>query len=735
MIAYRRYLCQTSVLLFLTIAAFSQGETANEVDTFKPPLKRALFHDAIDREQKVALRADGVSDNLLALSNNDEINFIVTHALVKKVDHLQYSIEKDSLIGEQQKVGYLRSFERLLKNINSNLQAKRMNVSNVPRMVEGFERALLADRSGESIEPIIMGYSYEVGNAIVRSEGFEKNPGIALVREGLIRKYCALYPSRIFATLRENPNVSFRDSLIKVAAYKNPRQLYDYAAANNRLGFAIAQIDDPLVKTITRISRSGGSGQLYFPFLDNLISGKMKFEDVELRDSIKYFGQLVQTRLDYVERAMNKDTAIAFEQLDRMLSKKVEQVFVNTINGLHNSDDAVRFRILQQLTASELYYVAVLSDGVIYTSSYTRGVYPLMMSKIGNRGDSLLQLVKFDRFKKFIKVAAAFNTLNDFLNSFHKKEDAKMLMTAFVNGLERSGSLEDGVDVADSYTSISEGNKELADYILNLTKWNYDRVRGMNDKRGMVMYNLLYNLFKSADSTNNIDLSKELGIPPVYEVKNKDLVNDTGQIVMQMFFFGDKDGKNDFNAFMRQFDNNWKITQTEQWVTIQSVKGKPVTLYANKPLPEETNKDAEAQQALNEYIAKQGQSPTVVFHRGHSYYAPYTIEQILPSARIVFMGSCGGFNLIHNILEHAPDAHIIASKQIGKTAINQPFINLILEKARTGQDIQWISFWKEFNRNVKVEGLEDYIPPHKNLGSIFIKAYKVAMGPEESVEL
>jgi hypothetical protein len=30
------------------------------------------------------------------------------------------------------------------------------------------------------------------------------------------------------------------------------------------------------------------------------------------------------------------------------------------------------------------------------------------------------------------------------------------------------------------------------------------------------------------------------------------------------------------------------------------------------------------------------------------------------------------------------------------------------------------------------EGFQDYIPPHKNLGAIFIKAYKMAMGEEDS---
>jgi hypothetical protein len=99
------------------------------------------------------------------------------------------------------------------------------------------------------------------------------------------------------------------------------------------------------------------------------------------------------------------------------------------------------------------------------------------------------------------------------------------------------------------------------------------------------------------------------------------------------------------------------------------------------------------------------------------------------------MGSCGGYHLIHDILENAPDAHIIASKQIGKTAINQPFFTLLMEKVRNGNDIDWIPFWQELNKTVKVEGLEDYIPPHKNLGAIFIKAYKIAMGETTKQEL
>jgi hypothetical protein len=374
----------------------------------------------------------------------------------------------------------------------------------------------------------------------------------------------------------------------------------------------------------------------------------------------------------------------------------------------------------------------VSSDGIIYTSSFVKGVFPLMMSKANNRGDSILTLVMFDRYRKFIKMAAGYNTLNSFLSSFPRQEDASDLMRAFVGNLEKSASLEDGVDVADSYASISETMKPLADEMLYNIKLNYERNVSRNNKKGMVIYNLLDKLFQSADSTKNIDLTKELGIPPVYNVNYSSMVSEAGVVNMQVFFYGDKDGQNIFGGFQKMFSPAlWKITPEKQWITISSLKGKPVTIYANRPLPEETGEDEKAQRALDSFLNVKRIQPTVVIHRGHSYYAPYTIDQIKPGAKIVFMGSCGGYHLIHDILKHAPDAHIIASKQIGKTAINRPFFELLMEKVRNGNNIEWINFWKEFQGKVKVEGFEDYIPPHKNLGAIFIKAYKISMGETE----
>ena len=73
------------------------------------------------------------------------------------------------------------------------------------------------------------------------------------------------------------------------------------------------------------------------------------------------------------------------------------------------------FAILEQLNAQELYYLAIEGETELYTSSFVNGVFPRIMQKYGNRGDSLLVSVGFDRFKKFIKMCAGYNTLSQFL--------------------------------------------------------------------------------------------------------------------------------------------------------------------------------------------------------------------------------------------------------------------------------------------------------------------------------
>ncbi|HVW60933.1 MAG TPA: hypothetical protein VHC48_12880 [Puia sp.] len=714
---------------------------------YKVAQDRMLWHDNVDKEQqKLIVAGGGSKDTVIRLSKDETVNLQVTDALVRRVDELQQQIEFDSTLNTNTKKKYLRGLEYLLKGFHQSITARDIQASAAPALISAFEKAMELDRKGQSIEPVVTGGSYEVGKILVECFLYPtENVGVKPSRLYLVKRYCEMHPALILSYLHNHPGLPFEDSLIIIAGHHNIRQLYDFAAASDELGAHIRNCKDTLVHTVAMLANSK-SGQLYFPFLDNLVKGKITTEEIDKvkGDELNYYKLLVRTRLDYAGRILppQRDTPLEMNALTDMLMKKGKEIFVREINALHTVENpAVRFKILDPLSPTELYYLIVLSEDEIYTSSYL-GVYERIFQRMPNPyGDSLIMQVHGDYFRKFIKMAAAYNKLDHFLGTMDK-QNAGTIMKSFIIHLEKANE-EEAVDVADSYSSIFEKNPALARFILGEVKANYEKNITAGDKKGIIIYSLLETLFESADTANNTDLSARLGIPPVYSVDYNSLTDDSGRVIQQVFFYGDqdKDGQNSFANFMAMFRPRpgtrpeWKITENPQWVTISSVRGKPVIIFANKPLLGDDDPDDKAQKALAAYLEARHLKPTIVIHRGHSYHVKYTIYQMAPTARIVVLGSCGGYNNLSEVLKINEDAHIISSKQVGTKTVNEPILQAINNTLLAGRDIEWLPMWRELsarfqNDPAAKEKFDDYIPPYKNLGAIFIKAYRKAMDSE-----
>jgi hypothetical protein len=278
--------------------------------------------------------------------------------------------------------------------------------------------------------------------------------------------------------------------------------------------------------------------------------------------------------------------------------------------------------------------------------------------------------------------------------------------------------------------------KDISSLMLSQIKVNYDASRASVSRKGQVIYNILQTVFSSAKDSS-INLTTQLGIPAIYSVDYKSLVNDSGKIIQQVFFYGDKDGQGAFGYYLNRFNPaEWKIDQSnKEWVVIKSIKGKPIWIYANRPLDYLQDLDSLAQEHLISYLRQNDLEPTIVIHRGHSYWVNSTIRHLPSSARVVILGSCGGYHNLDEVLKRSPDAHIISSKQVGSGTVNNPIIFAVNNQLRNGKNVEWIPIWRDLeklmsgNRESK-DLFDDYVPPHKNLGAIFIKAYKKAMGEE-----
>lgn len=729
-------------IFFLLFIGFIPGISFAFGDTTNIPLNRSVFHDNIKKEQRRADIADGKLDGIIHVSNIDDVNFQVTDALIRRVNIMRNEVERSKILeSNNDKIRYLRYIENVVKKFTAGWKSRKLQGALAPVLIDNFEQIMKAQMKGESMADLISQVPFEVG--AINNEIFKENPGYSEGKKHLFFKYALLHPEKILSTIKPYVNEPFADSLVIAAFEHSATQLYSYAQAKNSVeGKLILRNPDQRIKTVVQLSQLN-QGLFYFPFLDDLITGKQKFEDIEKLvgtgeknyDSVGYFKLLVKTQIDYYTRMTNpqrRDTPVAMlgpDGLTEMLARKAIQHFITPINELHDvSNPAVRFRAIEQLNPQELYYMMVMGEDEIFTSSY-KASFDKMLQRMGKvpKGDSLLMSVHFDHFKKFIKMAAGYNRLDTFLRTMNAST-SETLMKAFVANLESQKSLEDATDVADSYGSIR--NTKLLTSILNYVVENEKRCRSKGNARGQKIYSLLKQIFLSADTTNHIDLAKAIGIPPVYTVDYNYLTNDSGRIIQQVFFYGDKDGRESFNSYLTSFNApDWRQTRTKEWIEINSVKGKPITIFANLPLDNETDKDADAQQHLIEYMDEKNLRPSVVIHRGHSYHLKYTIEQLPESAKIIMLGSCGGYKNLSQILEYCPEAHIISTKQIGAKDVNKPIIDAINNTLRSGNTIDWRQMWAGLDNAFskmpkdKRDLFEDYIPPHKNLGALFIKAY------------
>lgn len=719
----------TALLTCSVFGAFAQNRITFDTSKIDIPMTRVIWHENIDKEQKRTDRVDGKIDNFLKLTNNEDLNIQITDVVLRRVDELQLDIER--MEGDNNfKIGQLRSLRELLQAIA--VRAKDKEIAPlVPQLFNSYEECMRLQQSGESLMPVFNKLPYH--GAEVLSTIFVQAKELPEIKKMVFLKKARIDPSNILSGIAPFENEPFADSLIILAADKIPLEVYTYAQATKTVAARIIRRNtNPKVQTIARLSGIM-NGTLYLPFLDELLNKRLEIDDIKavVENELAYYKLLVKTQVKYYNRISTGDTPVLASVLFQMLERKATDVFVNVMNDLHDSPDAVRMRVSDPLSSEEIYYLIVTTEEVIYTSTYTK-LYDRMMTRFpGRRSDSLLMTVHFDRFKKFIKMAANYNRLDDFLKSMPEDRGYK-LMYAFVNGLQKTNSLEDAVDVADSYGSIT--NVDLQNFLKKEVKKNYEESLQNKDRKGEVIYNILQTLFKSA-SDPSMDLSAILGIPPVYKVDYSSIADSSGAVVQHVFFYGDEDGITSFRNFMGMFNGKpeWKVVTGKEWVTITSTKGKPYTIYANLPLDYKQDLDAKAQESLINYLTKNNINPSIVVHRGHSYHLKYTIQQMLPSSRIVMLGSCGGYQNLAKILNVNEDAHIISTKQVGSYSVNEPILRALNEDIRNGKNIEWIPIWQQITASVKndpkaSELMKDYVPPHKNLGAIFIKAYRKSTG-------
>jgi hypothetical protein len=290
------------LLVFLSVAAMGAWALG---DTVNIPVARQGFHDKVNNEQLLIDKADGKADNFLHIQKNEEINLQISDALFRKVDELQNWVESNPKIASSNdKVRNIRLIENLLKGFRAGWRNKEIKPVDLPDLVFTFDQVMKAVAEGKSMLPYLKAASYPVAKIVTNV--FSGNKDFAAADEIVYLKFAQLNPDKILKTIRPYVEAPFADSLVVVAAKNNPVQLYSFAQSHTSPeGKLINRNTNSMVKTVVQLSRTPNA-LFYFPFLDDLLSGKNTIENIKQYvgdgekgyDSIGYFRLLVKTEIE-----------------------------------------------------------------------------------------------------------------------------------------------------------------------------------------------------------------------------------------------------------------------------------------------------------------------------------------------------------------------------------------------------------------------------------------------------
>lgn len=694
------------------------------------PFKRRYFHeDKIDKELKRADASDGIVDNQIRYKTDTALTRMLTKAILKDANFLQVMVEnmpangRDSFADHQERIRCLNAVYNMLRTFTTDPSPDPIYYKKV---VDNMHDMLIAYNEDRFASFCIKNTSYiTLDNGKLLFDNYKD------VRAYLYSVLGKADPKKMIKRLGDYANDTFAAAIIADVAATDPDIIYNYATSTNgALTDAVHRTTNPLVQAIVKISDESKAPLKALSFLGDVYHKRKTVAQIDAitADEDQFYKNLV--RLQVTEEPIARYT-YSQEAAHRALR------YIREMNELHESSDAIRFKIIESLTATELYYVMVYGQDEIYTSSFLGSFKRLTEKMKPMKGNELLDALHYDHFRTFIRMCAGYNTLSDFL--YTMDDTARItLMSGFIKNLQkgREDDLEDAVDVADAFGSITD--TALSAFLQNQVKQSYEQSFKERSKKGMVIYSLLSRLFEgnkisSSDTGANV-VSNRLGLPNINKVAFKDLLNDSGIVYQQVFFFGDEDGKHSYEHFTDLFrkDKRWKMVSNANFTTISSVTGRKVVIYANVPLP-----DQEAETAIDQTtkaLADAGIRPTIMIHRGHSYHLKSTLERLDKNARIIILGSCGGYQNLAGVLNRSPNAHIVSSKQTGTMGVNDEILRSLNNTLIEGQDVNWISIWQglEVYFNKKKEAAEkdkfsDYVPPYKNLGAIFIKAYRRMM--------
>ncbi len=298
-------------------------------------------------------------------------------------------------------------------------------------------------------------------------------------------------------------------------------------------------------------------------------------------------------------------------------------------------------------------------------------------------------------------------------------------------GVDRSGDpLKEAMRLAEIIDATA--SPALRQQMASIVSEEFVRCREASDLRGATLYGLLA-----------AKLSVDTIAAPYLPFSQSSETLDTGLIfgkqndcIERYFFYDDDDGVASFESFRKTYEHDpaWEVEDRGVYIhlTGHGPEGRRIEIFSNVPidchLPKNRALEGESerrQRVITEVLDERGLVPTVMVHRGHSFWVARTLTYLARTTRLVILGSCGGSTEVHAVIEASHDAQVIATRGIGETEINDSIMKAVNDRILKGEPmIHWNRFWQELKGNWGKSALfRDYVSPDQDSGTVLLRAY------------
>lgn len=510
------------------------------------------------------------------------------NAFTKQIDNFYFKT-CDSLIKKKFKIDnipvkvvLLRLFDVSTGSVNSG----DITLLGIPALNSNFLVTLKIYKKGMSINDLYMRMSFSEAKILQTVfEGLSIGDTIKNIN-GLREMY--VEPYFISSRIELANYLPYKDTLLYLLANVAPEILNRKVNDNNAFYTSLVDKSNRIsVKAVAQVK-----ADTYFdknlPFSLAILQNRITTDDIKKLTMVPqdYYHAFVEEAIRLYTDKDPEVNRFLREPIAELNVKFGNYYFIKKINDLHESPDNVRFQVVENLPALDLYFIMLagnynlVQDGssALYTSSFLY-VYKKFLKLTQKDGlNKFFDDIGYYQFDTFLSNVSDYGLIDDLANNLNEDKFSEFL-GAYLEDLP-SKELSDNEIILNAMT-MAEVLHEIRNHtaLKNSLVARIEKIERQPKVQEHFLYQRMYSVLKDI-LQDKYKYESDLS----YDVLKIKRMQVQSPIVQACFYYDDEDAVASFNNSGTAYDSKmWEKKDMGNYIVYISKTGNKMKVYMNKP--------------------------------------------------------------------------------------------------------------------------------------------------------